>query len=265
LFDVWTDAFHDGTESMIMTGAYAQVNGQEIYYELHGSGRPLVLLHGAGMTIGQCFAAMLPDLVKIRRVVAIEMQGHGHTADIEREFTIANLGGDVVGVLDHLGIDEADIFGFSLGGLVSLQTAIRYPERVGQVAAASVAYRSDGYYPELFEPGSDSPRLPTEDDFKEMRAAYVAVAPFPDQFDEFGAKIAPIPRTHKWSKAQLRSIQAPVLLILGDTDLMRIEHVIDMAELIPDSRLAVLPETTHMEVIRREELLLPMIGRFLLQ
>jgi len=246
-----------------MTGAYAQVNGQEIYYEVHGSGRPLVLLHGGMLTIGLSFDDLLPDLAKARRVVAIELQGHGHTADIEREFTIGNLAGDVVGVLDHLGIDEADLFGYSLGGLVSLQTAMRYPERVGRVVAASVHYRSDGYYPEIFEMSADSRRLPTAAEFKEMQTAHAAVAPFPEQFEAFMAKVAPLPTTHEWSEAELGSVRAPVLLIIGDTDFMRIEHAARMAELIPDSRLAVLPETTHMQVVRRGELVLPMIARFL--
>jgi pimeloyl-ACP methyl ester carboxylesterase len=245
------------------TGDYVRVNGLEIYYEVHGSGRPLVLLHGAGMTIDLCWGAWLPELAETRRVVAIEMQGHGHTADIDRDFTLENLAGDVVGVLDHLGIDEADIFGFSMGGLVSLETALRYPDRVGRVVAASVAYRPDGYYPELFEMGTVSRRVPTQEDFKKMRAAHEAVAPFPEQFDQFLAKVGPLPRTHEWSAEELRSIRVPVLLIVGDTDIMRIDHVVEMSELIPDTWLAVLPETNHMEVVERGELVLPMVRRFL--
>jgi pimeloyl-ACP methyl ester carboxylesterase len=246
-----------------MNGAYANVNGLKIYYELHGTGRPLVILHGAGMTIGECFANLIPDLVKIRRIVAIEFQGHGHTADVDRPFTVGNLGSDVVGVLDYLGITEADIFGFSLGGLVSLETAIRYPNRVGQVIACSVAYRKEGYIPELFQPGTNSPRLPTAADFAEMKAAYVAVAPFPGNFDQTGAKIAPLPSTVRWSRDELRSIRAQFLLVAGDFDIVKVEHVTEISNLIPDAQLAILPETTHMEVIRREELLLPMITRFL--
>lgn len=246
-----------------MNGAYAHVNGLKIYYELHGSGRPLVLLHGAGMNIGECWANLLPDLAKLRRIVAIEFQGHGHTADIDRPITVGSLGADVVGVLDYLGIDEADIFGFSLGGLVSLEVAVRYPNRVGQVVAGSVAYRKEGYFQEIFQPGSNSPRLPTAADFAEMKAGYVAVAPFPGQWEQTGAKIAPLPTTVRWSKDELRSIRAPFLLVVGDFDIVRLEHVIEMSNLIPDAGLAVLPETSHMEVIRREELLMPLVTRFL--
>jgi pimeloyl-ACP methyl ester carboxylesterase len=246
-----------------MNGAYAHVNGLKIYYELHGSGRPLVLLHGAGMNIGECWANLLPELVKLRRIVAIEFQGHGHTADIDRPITVGNLGADVVGVLDYLGIEEADIFGYSLGGLVSLEVAIRYPNRVGQVVAGSVAYRKEGYFQEIFQPGSNSPRLPTAADFAEMKAGYVAVAPFPGQWEQTGAKIAPLPTTVRWSKDELRSIRAPFLLVVGDFDIVRLEHVIEISDLIPDAGLAVLPDTTHMEVIRREELLVPLVSRFL--
>jgi pimeloyl-ACP methyl ester carboxylesterase len=243
-------------------GAYAQVNGQEIYYEVHGSGRPLVLLHGGGLTIGLSWGAWLPELAKTRRVVAIELQGHGHTADIDRALTIDNVADDVVGVLDHLGIGEADLFGYSLGGLTSLEMAVRYPERVGRVAVISVAYRPDGYHAELFDPAAASKRVPTEAHYSTMRAAHAAVAPFPEQFDGVIDKITLLPQTDLWTPAELESIQAPVLFMLGDKDMMRIDHVAEMAELVPNSQMAVLPGTYHMEVTERGDLVLPITRRF---
>jgi pimeloyl-ACP methyl ester carboxylesterase len=243
-----------------MTGAYARVNGLELYHEVHGAGRPLLLLHGAGMTVGLNWTAWLPELARTRRVVAVEMQGHGHTADIDRAFTLENVAGDVVGLLDHLGVDETDLFGFSLGGMAALETTLRYPERVRRVVAASTHYSRDGLFRKL-PPGSR--RQIPEAHFRKMRETYAAVAPFPEQFGKVMAKVAPLPGVHQWSEAELKSVQAPVLLVVGDNDVLRVEHAAEMAELIPDARLAVLPDTNHMELLDRGELVLPMVRRFL--
>lgn len=245
--------------------AYAPVNGQEIYYEVRGSGRPLVLLHGGLLTIGLTFGELLPALARTRRVIALELQGHGHTADIEREFTVPNLVSDVVGVLDHLDVEEADVFGFSLGGIVALQLAMSAPERVGRVVAAAVHARHDGYHPDIFGMVPESTRLPTEADFKEMQEAYAAVAPFPEQFESFAAKASALPETHEWTPGQLAAVRVPVLLLVGDNDFVRVEHAAEMHALIPDARLAVLPDTTHMDLTKRADLVLPMVGRFLNQ
>lgn len=248
------------------TGAYAQVNGLEMYYEVHGSGSPLVLLHGGVLTIDLSFGVLLPALSKTHQVIAVELQGHGHTADCDREITLPSLAGDVVALLDLLGIDRADLFGFSLGGLVALQTALSHPARVDRMILASTHYRPDGYFDEIRDPEAfgRSKRLPTEDDFQEMADAYARVAPDPEHFQAFLAKCSDaVGAFEGWSASELRQLAAPTLLLIGDTDFVRIEHSAEMQRLIPDARLAVLPGTTHMGVTQRASLILPMAEDFL--
>lgn len=242
---------------------YAHVNGLDVYYETHGAGEPLVLLHGGLLTIGGTFAWTLPELAKTRRVVAIELQGHGHTAEIDREFTLEHLADDVVGVLDELGFERADFFGFSLGGLVALQLAMRHPDRAGRLAVAAVHFRADGYHPEIFDMESGSKRLPTEADFQQMHDEYVAVAPDPGAFEAFAAKASALPERLDWSAEDLGSVKSPALIIIGDLDFVRVEHAARMRELIPDARLAVLPDCTHMDLVRRADLVLPLVTEFL--
>jgi pimeloyl-ACP methyl ester carboxylesterase len=159
--------------------AYASINGLQLYYEIHGTGRPLVLLHGGLMTIELNWAPLLAPLAESRRVIAVELQGHGHTADTDRPISIEALASDVVALLDHLEIGEADLFGFSLGGLVAYAVALGEPDRVGKLIVAS----ADAHRP----PGRESvpiseDRMPTAQDFAAMRAAYEAVAPRPAAF-----------------------------------------------------------------------------------
>jgi pimeloyl-ACP methyl ester carboxylesterase len=247
---------------------YAKVNGLEMYYEQHGgadgSKRPLVLLHGGVLTVDLTFGAVLPALSASRRLVAPELQGHGHTADTDRAMTVPNLASDVVALLDELGIPQADLFGFSLGGLTALEVAVRHPERVGRLVLASTHYAQDGYHDEVRTPDFSSPLLPSQDDFREMTDAYKAVAPDPEHFQDFLAKCAtaaqaPLP----WTADDLRALSSPTLLVIGDTDFVRVEHAAEMQALIPEARLAVLPGTTHMSLMRRTALLLPMLDEFL--
>jgi len=165
---------------------YASVNGLQLYYEIRGSGRPLVVLHGGLMTIDLNFGPLLEPLAESRQVIAVELQGHGRTADTGRAMTIEALAGDVVALLDHLGIAEADLFGFSLGGLVAYAVALGAPARVGKLIVAS----ADAHRPPGREsvPIDDS-LLPTPDDFQMMRDAYDAVAPDPAHFGAFAARL----------------------------------------------------------------------------
>src|SRR5215218_1388865 len=129
-------------------GNYVSVNGLELYYEIHGTGQPLVVLHGAYMTI-ETMGEIVPSLAETRQVIAAELQGHGHTADIDRPLSYEHMADDVYALLAEVGIDKADVFGFSLGGGVALQLAIRHPEVVRKLVVASVSYTSDGLYPEV--------------------------------------------------------------------------------------------------------------------
>jgi pimeloyl-ACP methyl ester carboxylesterase len=203
-----------------LTGmAYASVNGLQLYYEAHGSGRPLVLLHGGLMTIDLNFGSLLEPLAAGRQVIAVEFQCHGHTADTGRLMTIEALAGDVVALLDQLRIAEADLFGFSLGGLVAYAVALSAPARVGKLIVASAdAHRPPGR--ESATPGDD--RLPTLADFQAMRDAYEAVAPDPARFGEPAAKTSALVHEFPGWTGELRSLQAPTLLIFGDRDFLTV-------------------------------------------
>jgi pimeloyl-ACP methyl ester carboxylesterase len=240
---------------------YASVNGLQLYYETHGSGRPLVLLHGGLMTIDLNFAPILGPLAALRQVIAVELQGHGHTADIDRPMRIEAFADDVVGLLDHLGIAQTDLFGFSLGGLVACAVALNQPSRVAKLIVAS----SDPHRP----PGRVSPplgedRMPTPADFQAMRDAYESVAPDPAHFEEFAARTSTMV-VHEFAgwTDELRSLDMPTLLIFGDRDFTPLHHVVEMFELLPDAQLAVFPGTTHMGVTRRTEELLRLVATFL--
>jgi pimeloyl-ACP methyl ester carboxylesterase len=237
-----------------------------MYYEVRGSGSPLVLLHGGMLTIDLGFADLLPVLVQRHMVIAVEMQGHGRTADIDRPITPAALAGDVVALLGELGVDRAHILGHSMGAAVALELAISHADRVRAVVPLSASVRPDGLHEDLTDPAKQatSTRLPTAQDFADFRDAYQRLSPHPDHFDEFlGALSRSQADTRGWTDEQLAGITAPVLLVLGDRDFVTIEHAALMQRLIPGAQLAVLPNTTHMEVPRRAEWLLPMLGDFL--
>lgn len=239
---------------------YASVNGLQLYYETHGSGLPLVLLHGGLLTIDLNFGPLLEPLAATCQVIAVELQGHGHTADSGRPMTIEALAGDVVALLDQLGIDQADLFGFSLGGLVACAVALGAPARVGKLIVASAdAHRPPGR--ESAPLGED--RLPTPADFQAWRNAYLAVAPDPAHFDEFAAKMSAMVHEFRGWTDELRSLHAPTLLIFGDRDFTPLPEVAEMFELMPDAQLAVLPGTTHVGVTRRPREVLALIVPFL--
>jgi pimeloyl-ACP methyl ester carboxylesterase len=240
--------------------AYAPVNGLRLYYETHGSGRPLVLLHGGLMTIDLNFGPLLELLAASRQVIAVELQGHGHTADTDRPMTIEALAGDVVALLDHLQISEADLFGFSLGGVVAYAIALGAPSRVGKLIVAS----ADAHRPPGRESAPlDEDRLPTPADFQAMRDAYDAVAPDPAHFDELAAKTSAMVHQFPGWTDELRSLQAPTLLIFGDRDFSPLPDVVETFGLLPNAQLAVLPATTHVGLTRRPSLVFALITLFL--
>jgi pimeloyl-ACP methyl ester carboxylesterase len=239
---------------------YALVNGLQLYYEIHGHGKPLVLLHGGVQTIDLTFGPLLEPLAAGRQVIAVELQGHGHTADTGRPMSIEALAGDVVALLDQLGIAEADLLGFSLGGLVACAVAVGAPGRVGRLIVAS----ADPHRPPGRESAPiDEDRLPTQADFLAMRDAYLAVAPDPAHFDEAAARTSAMVHEFPGWTDELRSLRAPTLLIFGDRDFSPLADVVELFELLPDAQLAVLPGTTHVGVTQRPAAMLALITPFL--
>ncbi|MFL5807510.1 MAG: alpha/beta fold hydrolase [Roseiflexaceae bacterium] len=254
-------------------GSYAWVNGLKLYYEIHGSGRPLVLLHGGLSTIETSFSKVLPTFAKTRQVIAIEQQEHGHTADIDRPLTDEHMAEDTAALLRQLSIETADFFGYSLGSEIALEIAMRHPELVRKLVLASPAYRRDGIYSEIWE-GIETSNV--EDLAGSVfQAAYSQTAPNPEDWPTLIAKNKQHDREFAgWPPEDIRSIKAPTLLILGDSDIVRPERAVELFRLLgggvvgdivglPNAQLAVLPGTTHLTLVDRAEWLLSMITVFL--
>jgi pimeloyl-ACP methyl ester carboxylesterase len=255
-------------------GSYVSVNGLSMYYEIHGRGRPLVLLHGAFSAIGTSFGKLLPGLAETRQVIAFELQAHGRTADIDRPLTLEGMADDVAAALQQLGIERADIFGYSMGAAVALHVAIRRPDVVRKLVLASVTYNLSGVHPGLIEGFAEmKPEMMLGSPWHEE---YIRIAPHPEKFATLFAKKTQMDRGIQDLPAEtIRAIKAPTLLIIGDSDLVRPEHAVEMFRLLgggtfgdtpaglPNSQLAVLPGTTHVTLVDRADWLLSMIPRFL--
>src|SRR5262245_5415229 len=176
---------------------YADVNGLHLYYEEHDGQRgathsPLVLLHGGMLSIDLNFADLIPRLTPRHRVIAVELQGHGRTADIERTISPANSASDVVGLLDHLGIDKAHVLGHSMGGAVAMELAVSHPDRILSVVPLSITVRAEGMHADLSDPEkmATSKRMPTADDMAAMKSTYQRLSPHPEHFDDFLATLS---------------------------------------------------------------------------
>ena len=244
---------------------YAPVHGLQLYYEVHGEpdGRPpLVLLHGGGDTIGTSFGEILPALARGRRVVAFEQQGYGHTADVPgRPFTFTGSADDTAALLDHLGIEAADLLGFSNGATIALLVAARHPGRVRHLVLASGVFKRHGVEPAFWE-GMARARL--EDMPRELKDAYLAVAPRPEDLPTFFEKSAGRMRDFQDVPDDVvRSVDVPTLVVAGDRDVPRPEHAVELFRLLPRASLAVLPATDHMSLTRRVAWLAPMVEAFL--
>jgi pimeloyl-ACP methyl ester carboxylesterase len=255
-------------------GRYAFVNGLKMYYEVRGTGRPVVFLHGAFSNIESDFGKLLPTIAKTRQVIAIEQQGHGRTADIDRPLTYEQMADDVAELLRQLRITNADFVGYSMGGGIATYIAIRHPELVRRlVYAGGASYDPDGFYPELLE----GEKKMTPDAFAgtPWLKAYTRIAPNKGDWPKLVEKIKVLDLTWRGlSEDQVRSIKAPTMLIVGDADVVRPEHVVKMFRLLgggvpgdlvglPRSRLAVLPGTTHVTLVTRTAWLVSMIPEFL--
>lgn len=262
---------------LVETG-YADVNGLQMYYEIHGAAAegqpPLVLLHGAFSAIGSSFGAILPHLAESRQVIAFELQAHGRTADVDRPLRIETMADDVAAVVQQLGFDQADVFGYSMGAAVALQVAVRHPEVVRKLVFMSATYNMDGIHPGLMEGfGEMSPEMMYGSPWHEE---YLRIAPNPENFDQLFAKKTEMDQqTQDVPEEAIRAMTAPTLIIIGDSDLTRPEHAVEMFRLLgggvfgdmppglPNSQLAVLPGTSHVSILERGRWLAPMVTAFL--
>ncbi len=252
---------------------YAPVNGLNMYYEIHGTGQPLVLLHGAFSAIGTSFGKLLPDLAKTRQVIAVELQAHGRTADIDRPLTIEQMAEDTAALLRHLGIERADLFGYSMGAGVALQIAIQHPDLVRKLVVAAATYTKNGLHPGLLA-GLENLQLehlagtPWHEE-------YARIAPNPEDWSTLFEKKRHLDRElPDWPSETIQAIKAPTLIVIGDSDIVRPEHAVEMFRLLgggvvgdlaglPHSQLAVLPGTTHVTLVDRADWLFSMIAAFL--
>jgi pimeloyl-ACP methyl ester carboxylesterase len=254
---------------------YAPVNGLKMYYEVYGSGGvPLVLIHGAFSAIGTSFGALIPGLAANRQVVAVELQAHGHTADIDRPLSIQALADDTVALLASLGIKQADYFGYSNGAFIALDAAIRYPQAVRKLVFMSATYRLDGIQPGLMEGlGEMKWQMMIGSPWYDE---YQRIAPKPEDFPKlFAKKTAMDQQLKDIPDETIAALKSPTLIVLGDSDLPTVEHAARMYRLLgggrfgdtpaglPNSQLAVIPGASHVSIAGRANILVPIVTEFL--
>ncbi|MRG44144.1 alpha/beta fold hydrolase [Chitinophaga sp. SYP-B3965] len=218
---------------------YAPVNGLKMYYEIHGSGEPLVLIHGGGSTIQTTFGAVLPAFAKGRKVIAMELQGHGHTGDINRPLSFEQDADDVAALLKYLKIEKADIFGFSNGGNTAMQLAIRHPQLVRKLIIGSAFYKQSGIHPQVLAsfPHATADNMPPV-----LKNAYLQAAPDPSQLSVLVSKLMKRLLEFKdWNPADIRAIKAPALIMAGNNDVAKLEDTIELLRLFPHAQLMIFP------------------------
>ncbi|MGI5239593.1 alpha/beta fold hydrolase [Dactylosporangium sp. CA-139066] len=248
------------------SGQYADVNGINLYYETHGDGRSIILLHG-GLGSGEMFGPILPVLAGHHQVIAVDLQGHGRTADIDRPLEIPLMADDVAALIDHLGLDKPDIVGYSLGGGVALQVAIRHPEKVGRLVSASANIRRDAIYPEMLQQQGQVSAAAAE--FMKdtpMYELYQRVAPRPEDFPRLLDKIGEAMAKDFDYTEEVRGLQVPALIVAADADMAPPSHYVEVFNLLDGGlrdggwmgegrpkgghALAILPGTTHYDIFQ---------------
>ncbi len=249
-------------------GSYASVNGLNLYYEIHGTGEPLILLHG-GVGAIQMFGEVLPSLAQNRRVVAVDLQAHGRTADIDRPLSFELMAGDIAALIKQLGIEEADVMGYSLGGGVALRTAIQHPEVVRKLVLVSTPFKRDGWYPEILAGmGQMGPQVAEPMKQTPMYQLYASIAPKPEDWPVLLTRLGDLLRQdYDWSN-EVAAIKAPTLIVVGDADSVRTAHAVAFFELLgggkvdggwdgsgmSNARLAILPAMTHYNIYSSPQL-----------
>jgi pimeloyl-ACP methyl ester carboxylesterase len=223
------------------TGKYANVNGIKMYYEIHGEGKPLVLIHGGGSTIETTFGRVLPMFAKKYKVIAVELQAHGHSGDRNAPETFQQDADDVAALLQQLNISKASFIGFSNGGSTAMQIAIRHPEVADKIVIASGAYKREGFIPGFFEgfPNATLETMP-----QPLRDAFLKINHDSTALQNmFEKDVARMMAFKDWNDDDLRSIKAPALIINGDKDVITNEHALKMSQLISNAQLMILPAT----------------------
>ena len=263
----------NGQQIKPSSSGYAPVNGIKVYYEVYGEGRPLVLLHGAFMTIDLNWGQLIPELSKTRKVIAIELQGHGHTPYSERKLSHATLASDVEGVMDYLKIDSADVAGYSFGGAVAYQFAIQSPKRLRKLVIISSTYKSSGWLPSV----NNAFKALKPEFFANtpMHTAYDAVAPDKTKWTKFMEQMiafAAVP--FDFGDSNISKISAPVLIISGDNDGLDKMELIKTYKLLgggvaadmtpmPASQLAIVPGQGHVSLMMQTLTILTYLNNFL--
>lgn len=221
------------------TSGYADVNGMNMYYEIHGKGRPIILLHGGGSTIQTTFGRIIDDIAKDRKVIAVELQAHGHTSDRDKDLSFEQDADDVAELMKQLHIESADIFGFSNGATTAIQLAIRHPEKVRKVIAASGLFKKDGAFPGFW----DMMQSATLKDMpQELKSAFMEINNDSSRLLVMHDRDLKRMRTFTdISDADLRSIKAPVLLTNGEHDVATHEHINEISRLIPNCQVMFFP------------------------
>lgn len=256
------------------TGKYASVNGINLYYEVHGTGEPLIMLHG-GFGTFEMFAALSPALIEKHQVIGVDLYGHGRTAITDRTLRFDSMADDIAGLIEHLGLEKANLLGYSLGGAVALQTAIRHPERINKLVLISTPFKRAGWHPET-QTGMASldPKFFIG---TPMHEAYMKVAPRPEDFSRFVALMQDgMSQDYDWTE-QIPALKPPTLLVAGDSDSIPPTHMAEFFALLGGgqrdagwngehliaSQLAILPGVTHYNIVFRPDFLLPVLFPFL--
>ena len=242
--------------------SHADVNGVSLYYEEHGSGEPLVLLHG-GLGAGAMFDPIMPELCAHRRVIAVDLQGHGGTADVDRPLRPQTMADDVAALIEHLGLTRADVMGYSLGGLVALRTAIQHPRLVRRLVLVAIGFRRDGSHPEVVAAMDQmTPEIAEPMKQSPLHERYARLAPRPQDWPVLIAKTSELLKDdYDWT-VETGGLTTPTMLVFAEADSVRPAHIIEFYALLggglrdagwdgsarPTNRLAILPGTTHYDV-----------------
>lgn len=250
------------------TTGYEEIAGIDYYYEIHGEGEALLLLHG-GLGTTDMFGPVLAGLAESRRVIGVDLHGHGRTELGDRPISLIDMGNDMAALVDALGHEQLDVMGYSLGGGVALRMAVQHPDAVRRLAIVSAGFAREGFYPEMI-PQQEQVGAAMAEQLKgtPMHTSYMAVAPNPEDFPKLLDRMGELMRKDYDWRADVKTLETPVMLVYGDSDMFRPEHVVEFYQLLggglrdagwtrehmSQNRLAILPNLTHYEIFAAPQL-----------